>query len=107
MQHRPYRKPYPSGATMLLWGSQTVALGAFATECTAQPINAVVNGSFEAGKNPGGWIRIPAEADVIPNWRVTTGAVDLIGTFYAPHSQGARSVDRAQELPHPLPALPS
>lgn len=71
-----------------LWFALTVLFLGSAQLASAQ----VMNGSFEAGDDPGSYSTIiPGDTD-ITGWTVTVGSVDYIGTYWQA-AEGARSID--------------
>jgi len=63
----------------------------FRTPIWAQP-NLLVNGSFEAGPEPGAFITLATGATSIPGWTVTRATIDYIGSYF-PSADGHRHID--------------
>ncbi|MFV0680563.1 choice-of-anchor C family protein [Ottowia sp.] len=51
------------------------------------------NGSFELGTDPGSFLQRVTGGSDITGWTVSSGNIDYIGTYWMPHSDGARSLD--------------
>lgn len=56
--------------------------------------NLVLDGGFELGTVSGGFTTYTATSPMGPDWIVTSGSVDLIGTYWQP-AEGSQSVDMA------------
>jgi choice-of-anchor C domain-containing protein len=54
----------------------------------------IINGSFETGRNPGTFTPTGATSPSITGWKILSGSVDYIGTYWAA-SDGVRSIDIA------------
>ena len=54
--------------------------------------NILINGSFESGPNPGGYLPLWSGSKVIDGWTVTADTIDYIGTTWT-SANGARSLD--------------
>jgi len=61
------------------------------TPIPAQPVNLLVNGSFEGGPQVGQWREIEIGSTQLPGWAIT-GKIDIIGTFWKA-ADGKRSID--------------
>ena len=55
--------------------------------------NLLINGSFEDGPDPGGWLALDPGATVIVGWMVTRDQVDYVGPGSWVASDGVRSFD--------------
>lgn len=54
--------------------------------------NLLMNGSFEAGESPGGYLTLKPGTQSIGGWQVMKGSIDYIGTYFKA-SEGGRSID--------------
>ena len=70
------------------------ALGTFVFALlVAMPANAAIdNGSFEKGDNPGSKTRLSKGSTDIDDWKVTSGNIDYVGSYWEAAS-GDRSID--------------
>jgi len=70
-----------------------LALALGAASAHADLINLISNGSFEDGaKKIGRFVTVKPQEATITDWRVTSGTVDYIGTYWQA-SDGNRSID--------------
>ncbi|MDP9267167.1 MAG: choice-of-anchor C family protein [Acidobacteriota bacterium] len=51
-------------------------------KAAAKPENLVVNGGFEQGVDPGGFLGYSSTGNKLPGWTVAKGSVDVIGTYF-------------------------
>ena len=79
--------------------ANAVALLLAATPFAAADATIVINGSFEQGPaSVGRFTTFGTNSTAITGWRVTSGSVDLIGSYWN-HSDGARSLDMSGNAP--------
>ncbi len=73
--------------------TRAVALLLAAMPVTAADAAVVINGSFEQGlASVGSFTTLGTNSTAITGWRVTSGSVDIIGSYWN-HSDGRRSLD--------------
>ncbi|MBC5806723.1 MAG: choice-of-anchor C family protein [Candidatus Eremiobacter antarcticus] len=81
------RIPSPQASTPSLQASTAASPMA-----SPQGPNLIANGSFEDGRDPAAWRALDTGSPDIAAWRVASGRIDYIGSYWA-GSDGRRSVD--------------